>query len=197
MFRNITSAMQGRWFTLPDNWMVLVKPDEYQEKPIRYLEIGAHCGVNTICVAATYAKHPDSILYAVDPWEDYKDYPEYKELQDANYLAFQQNLDVFHDLKSKIKPVKGYSHDVLPTFPNDYFDIIYIDGNHQPEYVLEDGVLSFRKVKPGGLIIFDDYNYLGLDCTKRGVDAFLTAYRDRIHYLGFFGGQIFLRKKED
>jgi hypothetical protein len=35
-------------------------------------------------------------------------------------------------------------------------DIIYIDGNHGPEYVLEDADLSFRKLK-NGIMIFDDY----------------------------------------
>ena len=34
-----------------------------------------------------------------------------------------------------------------PKFKDEFFDIIYIDGNHEPEYVLEDAVLSFRKLK--------------------------------------------------
>ncbi len=186
--------MKGRWFTLPNNWFVLVNPDEFQKKPIQYLEIGAHCGVNAICVAATYASHPDSKLYVIDPWQTYEEYPEYKDKQNEIYDAFQYNLSVFPDCKDKITPIKGFSHEAIHRFSDNFFDMIYVDGNHQPEYVLEDGVLSFRKLKPGGIMIFDDYNYGGLDCTKRGVDAFLTAYRDRIQYLGFYGGQIFLRK---
>jgi hypothetical protein len=36
----------------------------------------------------------------------------------------------------------------IPKFEDNFFDIIYIDGkNHEPEYVLEDAVLSFRKLK--------------------------------------------------
>lgn len=197
MFRGITNDMAGRSFTLPDNWMVLVEPAPYANRPIKYLEIGAHCGVNVVCVAASYAVHPDSEIYAIDPWEDYDEYPEYKNTQQSNYDAFKSNIAKFSGLSTKIKELKGYSHEIIPTFPDNFFDIIYVDGNHQPEYVLEDGVLSFRKVKKGGLMIFDDYNYGGLDCTKRGVDAFLTAYRDRIKYIGFYGGQIFLKKLEE
>jgi predicted O-methyltransferase YrrM len=196
MFQSITSRMKGSWFTLPNNWFVLVNPDEFQVKPIQYLEIGAHCGVNAICVAASYARHPDSKLYAIDPWQNYSEYPEYKDSQNAIYEAFQHNINVFQDIKQKITPIKGFSHEAIHQFSDNFFDILYVDGNHQPEYVLEDGVLSFRKLKPGGVMIFDDYNYGGLDCTKRGVDAFLTAYRDRIQYLGFYGGQIFLRKNK-
>jgi predicted O-methyltransferase YrrM len=187
--------MKGKWFTLPNNWFVLVNPEPFQNRPIQYLEIGAHCGVNAICVAATYARHPDSKVYAVDPWQSYEEYPEYKETQNDIFEAFQHNIEIFQDCKNKIHGIKGFSHEVIHQFPNDFFDMIYVDGNHQPEYVLEDGVLSFRKLKSGGIMIFDDYNYGGLDCTKRGVDAFLTAYRDRIEYLGFYGGQIFLKKK--
>jgi predicted O-methyltransferase YrrM len=194
MFRFITQHLVGTSFTLPENWMVLIKPQEFMDRPIHYLEVGAHCGANLICVAASYAKHPDSKLYAIDPWEDYEEYPEYKSSQSSIYTSFLQNIESFPLVKEKLQYFKDYSNKVIPTFPDDLFDIIYIDGNHQPEYVLEDGVLAFRKLKKGGVMIFDDYNYGGLDVTKRGVDAFLTAYRDRIHYIGFYGGQIFLKK---
>jgi len=194
MFKGLVSNLVGKHYTLPDNWMVLVNPTEFSDRPIRYLEIGAHCGINLVCVAASYAEHPDSQLYGIDPWEDYEEYPEYKGVQITHYDACKKNINMFPNIESKIQTIKGYSHEVLPTFEQNFFDIIYIDGNHQPEYVLEDGVLAYRKLKPGGILIFDDYNFGGLDVTKRGVDAFLTAYRDRIQYLGFFGGQIFVKK---
>lgn len=196
MFKGFVSNLVGKHYTLPDNWMVLLKPESFMNRPIRYLEIGAHCGIHLLCVAASFAKHPDSELFGIDPWEDYNDYPEYKGVQMHHQEAFECNIAMFPNMKQKIKSFKGYSHEIIPTFDADFFDIIYIDGNHQPEYVLEDGVLAFRKVKPNGILIFDDYNFGGLDVTKRGVDAFLTAYRERIEYLGFYGGQIFCRKKE-
>lgn len=197
MFEKMSKQMSknGSVFTLPDNWMVLINPDEYPSRPIKYLEIGVCCGANAICVAHSYAAHNESEVYVIDPWEDYEEYPEYQNHQSKNYTAFMKNLDLYPLVKDKIKIRKGYSHEIVPTFENDYFDLIFIDGNHQPEYVLEDGVIAFRKLKKGGIMIFDDYNYMGLDVTKRGIDAFLTAYRDRIEYIGFYGGQIFLRKK--
>lgn len=195
MFRAIVDKLQGKHYTLPDNWMVLVNPERFANRPIQYLEIGAHCGVNVVCVAASYASHPDSKIYAIDPWEDYEEYPEYKGVQKSHFDAFQHNIKEYPAIERKVKSLKGYSHEIIPTFQNDFFDMIYVDGNHQPEYVLEDGVLAFRKLKSGGILIFDDYNFMGLDVTKRGVDAFLTAYRDRINYLGFYGGQIFVEKK--
>ena len=79
-------------------------------------------------------------------------------------------------------------------FDNDFFDIIYIDGNHEPEYVLEDGVLSFRKLKVGRIMIFDDYEWGGPDLTQRGIDAFLSGYHKRISVLGLIESQVFIKK---
>ena len=89
---------------------------------------------------------------------------------------------------------RGYSNNIVPTFQDDFFDIIYIDGNHEPEYVLEDAVLSFRKLKVGGILIFDDYGWGGPDLTKKGIDGFLSGYHKRISYLGEKINQIFIRK---
>ena len=51
---------------------------------------------------------------------------------------------------------KGFSAEVLASFPDNYFDWVYIDGNHLYEFVKKDVELSFQKVKPGGVIAGDD-----------------------------------------
>lgn len=37
------------------------------------------------------------------------------------------------------------------------YDLIYIDGDHNASGVLEDAVLSWRILKPYGILLFDDY----------------------------------------
>ena len=37
------------------------------------------------------------------------------------------------------------------------FDLIYIDASHYAPDVLSDAVLAFKLLKPGGILIFDDY----------------------------------------
>lgn len=73
-------------------------------------------------------------------------------------------------------------------------DIIYIDGNHEPEFVLEDAVVSFRKLKNNGIMIFDDYGWGGPDLTKRGIDSFLNGYYKKIKILGQKETQVFIQK---
>jgi hypothetical protein len=149
-------------------------------KPINYLEIGGFYGHNLFSVETTYGQHPESKLYVIDPWIDYNDYNEYKNEQDKIYSIFNRNLFKCPG-KNKITPIRGFSHEKIPDFPNDYFDIIYIDGNHNPEYIMEDAVLSFRKLKSGGILIFDDYNSNENDLnTKHGIDSFISSYRNKI-----------------
>lgn len=173
------------------NWLDHIKID--YDKPINYLEIGCFYGANLISVERSYGRHDDSKLHCIDPWEDYEDYPEYKEQQSTTYAKFVQNI-MATKKEDKFVVHRGYSNNIVPTFQDDYFDIIYIDGNHEPEYVMEDAVLAFRKLKKNGYIIFDDYGWGGPDLTQKGIDGFLSGYHKRIKFLGIKNTQCFIQR---
>lgn len=190
------SLFNGVHYRLANNWYSYVNVNDYENIPINYLEIGCFYGGNVLTVANTYAFHNDSKLYCVDPWDDYKGYSEYKGRQLEIYNSFINNIEK-SGKKEKINTRRGYSNIEVLKFDNDFFDIIYIDGNHEPEYVLEDAVLSFRKLKKGGIMIFDDYGWGGRDMTQRGIDAFLSGYHRRFLFLGEKDTQIFIQKIRD
>jgi hypothetical protein len=181
------SEFKGIKYKSADNWIGFV-PQTTQ--PIRYLEIGVLCGNNILSVEKLYASHEDSVLVCVDPWIDYNEYPEYKGKITSYYDMFLENTE---HISHKLDVRRNFSHEVLPTLEDNSFDIIYIDGNHESEYVLEDAVLSFRKLKVGGWLVFDDYE--GAD-VRRGIHAFLEGYKGRIDYkyVGFRDSQVFVRK---
>ena len=181
-------SFEGVTYRTADNWVSFL---QIENKPIHYLEIGAFYGANVLSVEKTYAKHPDSSVSVIDPWIDYAEYPEYKGQQDTIYDTFLRNTE---NIREKLNIHRGFSHEILPTLEDKYFDIIYIDGNHEPEFVLEDAVLAFRKLKVGGHLIFDDYGWGGPDLTKRGIDAFLHGYYKRIRVLGEKESQVFVKK---
>ena len=184
----------GVTYRTAHNWYYNLNLNDYYKTPINYLEIGTFYGANLLSVADTYGKHNESKLYCIDPWEDYEDYPEYKNAQSSIYNSFIQNVEN-SGVKDKIIIKRGCSNVEIPKLEDDFFDIIYIDGNHEPEYVLEDAVLSFRKLKKNGIMIFDDYEWGGQDLTKRGIDAFLNGYHKRIERLGGVREtQLFIRK---
>lgn len=60
-----------------------------------------------------------------------------------------------------VKQHQGLSWDVLETFPDDYFDYIYIDADHSYDAVQKDISVAHRKLKSTGIIQFNDYTLFG------------------------------------
>lgn len=187
-------SFKGVQYRLANNWFPILPLGSFQNHPIRYVEIGTFYGANLISVAQSYALHPESELHAIDIWADDPNYSEYQGKGDEIHSTFLKNIEE-SGYASKIKIHRNYSHRVMHTFEDESMDLIYIDGNHEPEYVLEDAVLSFRKLKHGGVLIFDDYGWGGPDLTQRGIDAFVTGYHKRIQVLGNRDTQVFIQKK--
>jgi predicted O-methyltransferase YrrM len=163
--------------------------------PINYLEIGCADGGNAIVISKSYAKHPDSKLYCVDPWMDYDEYPEYKGIQEWAWENFNRNIQKLSD-PAKFIIKRGLSEDIVPTLPNEFFDLIFVDGNHETEYVYRDGLMSLEKVKIGGYIVFDDYNFPWPQ-TVEGIKKFIKTAGPQIRIvadLGNYCGQIIVQR---
>ena len=62
--------------------------------------------------------------------------------------------------------------------------MVYIDGSHLASDVLRDAVLAWDLVKVGGLIVFDDYDFIFAESshqnTKVGIDAFTDTFCNKI-----------------
>jgi hypothetical protein len=129
--------------------------------PINYLEIGVYNKENVDVTINTYNLQ-NSKLYFIDISGIQQEHKEHKE----------------HII------IIGSSHIEIPKLSDDFFDVIRINrGNH--ECVLEDAVLSFRKLKKGGLMIIDDYGW-------GGIDGFLYGYHNVILFLGLYNNQGFI-----
>lgn len=163
------------------------------KKDIKYLEIGVYGGYNFISVLKTYCLDENSELHAIDPWCDlhYNFYSDLINKGDITYDTFLNNLNISGG-KDKTKIHRGFSYEKIKSLPDDYFDIIYIDGCHEPESVMEDAVLSFRKLKNDGYIVFDDY-YWSTETTQ-SIDSFISAYGKRIEKIAISDNQVFIKK---
>ena len=190
---------KGYAWRLCTNWFETIPSFD---RPIKYLEIGTLCGANLISVCKTYGKHPDSRFEVIDPWCDHDEYNEYLtpddapiNVQDSNYKCFLDNIASVNE-QHRVKIYRDFSYDVLLYLTEGDYDLIYIDGNHNPEYVLEDSVLAFRKLKIGGWMVFDDYEWV--DEHQRGpklaIDSFLKTYSHRLQNIIVIRGQAFAQK---
>lgn len=65
---------------------------------------------------------------------------------------------------------KGYSTEVLPTFPDNYFDWVYIDSAHDYQTTADELSILKTKMKDGGFICGHDYvNSCWRNAIKYGV----------------------------
>jgi hypothetical protein len=64
----------------------------------------------------------------------------------------------------------GDSSTLLAAFDDEYFDWIYIDGDHSFEGVQNDTAIARRKVKRGGNLIFNDFTlWSPVECVDYGI----------------------------
>ena len=131
--------------------------------PVRMLEIGVWEGRSSIHFCEQFLTHPDSRLVCLDP----KPQP-----------VFESNLKAA-GVRWRVEFHKSDSRKHLQQFTDEQFDIAYIDGSHEAADVLRDGLNVLPLMKPGGLMIFDDY--LHNDLPGRhimpgvGIDCFLQV----------------------
>jgi hypothetical protein len=105
-----------------------------------------------------------SMLHLIDPWEFQSDFSD--RMYGGTVAKNQEDMDsIYSSVKRKFNSFdnvilnRGKSEKILQQFPDQYFDWVYIDGNHFYEFVLNDLRLSLSKVKPTGFISGDDYNW--------------------------------------
>lgn len=138
-------------------------------------EIGCFEGLTTNYICDKLL-NPGGRVICVDPLEDtYLT----ENLNDAavetnNSLPyFKKQYDRFISNtrhQKAVSLIRKKSMDAYEELKDLRFGLIYIDGDHRPEAVYQDGVKYFNCCKVGGYILFDDYTW---GDTKHGIDRFL------------------------
>jgi hypothetical protein len=141
--------------------------DVFANRSIRAIEIGCYTAVNTADILRVLNVRE---MVIIDPYEKYSDFPDYNDnlLAKASLIAKKRLLK----FNCEIKWVKEYSSNAIP-YLKDYFDFIYIDGNHEYEYVYEDMVNYFQILSPGGIMGGHDISNVGV---HKAFFKFLSKY---------------------
>lgn len=161
---------------------------------VKVLEIGCYEGRATVWLLGNILTHETARIDCVDVFFD--DSP--GEPEANRYEArFDHNIKTALGSK-KVKKNKSTSQEALRKLQISSYDAIYIDGSHSAPDVLEDAVLAFRLLTPGGVMIFDDYEwnpYPDPWMTPRiAIDSFLHVYEKQYDLLGK-GYQVAIKKR--
>ncbi|MEG4573087.1 tetratricopeptide repeat protein [Microcoleus sp. N3A4] len=145
------------------------------------VEIGSFQGMSACWLLDNILTHPTAKITCID-------------------LYFQEHFKgniVKTGVAEKVIELQGYSQELLVTLASEYYDIAYIDGCHKPTSALQDAILSWRLVKVGGLMIFDDYEFTFPDSpeqdTKIGIDVFLEMFGSQLEVV-HKGYQLIVKK---
>ncbi|MGE0492270.1 MAG: class I SAM-dependent methyltransferase [Vulcanimicrobiota bacterium] len=181
--RRELSTLAGLSFTqdylkpwLP-NWDVHLRPLQ----PRHILEIGSFEGRSACWFLEAF---PHSHLTCVDPFYD-----------DIYEQRFEHNVRRAGG-EGRVTRCKGRSEAILPTLAPESYDLIYIDGSHKAVHVLFDALMGLELLRPGGVMVFDDYLWClqlpSEDRPQLAIDFFLKQHPElQVLYHGY---QVMVRK---
>jgi predicted O-methyltransferase YrrM len=79
------------------------------------------------------------------------------------------------------------------------FELIYIDGDHHRDQVMIDSCLAWRLLRPGGIMIWDDYsNYCPDEPDENRPERAIDLFCNMVHpsLIESTGQQLIVRKQE-
>lgn len=127
-------------------------------RPCSAVEIGVNKG-DFLFAMVGYCKQV--VWFGVDPYTVYKTFSDLVVLPEENefnemFETLSKKIDTHPD-RDRIKLIRKKSIDALNDVSKNV-DLVYIDGNHSYESVLEDIEVWEPKVRVGGIIAGHDYN---------------------------------------
>jgi len=157
-------------------------------------EIGVWRGEFSISILQN--KNPRT-LYLIDPW---KFMPEYKNRiyggMEANSQrdmdAIYNNVLKLRDRFPNVRVIRDTSLNASKRFSDNFFDWVYIDGNHSYQYVKIDLATYWKKIKVGGCLALDDYVHA--PGVKKAVNEFVYKSRCQCKMVD---DQVVLHKQEN
>lgn len=99
--------------------------------------------------------------------------PKHLHVIDIDYSRFDPDLAC----DPRITRHEGLSTEIMGAFPDAMFDWIYIDGDHAYASVLADARCAAPKLKPGGLMIFNDFAHVDPEFGRYGVHQAVVDFQ--------------------
>lgn len=185
--------LSNDWFTkrIP-MWLSAFEECGLADRPeIRALEIGSWEGLSSFFILHTL---PNATLTCVDTWEGGDEHKAGHAATETVLSRVEQTFDAnLARYRDRLTKYRGTSFAYLAEHggARNSLDLIYVDGSHHCDDVIVDAFKSFEMLRPGGVLIFDDYFWRhyprAIDNPAGAINAFLQlkkgAYRVvRVYY---------------
>lgn len=184
------------WFMQTGYWYFSKHLEEYKNvSGLRFLQIGSYTGDASVWLLDNILTDETSSLTDVDTWLG-SDEIDHKSL---NWNEVEKIYDKRTSKYNNVVKFKGYSKDFLESCDDCIYDFIYIDGDHTAAGVYSDALLSWKILKSGGILAFDDYTWTGGNTDpekypKTAIDKFLFENKGQYELLEI-KHQVWIRKK--
>lgn len=130
-------------------------------------------------------------IVCTDPFREYQD-NDIPGAIEAAEIQFHKNIAA-----SAMGHRTNHHKCVLAELDDGFFHIIYVDGSHLADDVWSDAIEADKRLKSGGMLIFDDYGWTinpnPKQRPKPAIDRFIAENKDRYELIEM-DFRVFLRK---
>ena len=165
-------------------------------KPSRYLEIGAYEGRSLLYAIEAIAKYREvGMATVIDPWVDTLEI-EQRFKSNVAY-AKEQHPKVVVEVRRGKSAAQTVA--LLAEGRANYYDVAYVDGSTEAPDVLNDLLMTYQLVRPGGLMIVNNYLWTSrkgnpvLD-PKMAIDTFTNVFYQKVGVMRAPLAQVYLHK---
>ncbi len=166
----------------------------------KFLEIGSFEGRSAVWLME-HAMPMDSSLFCIDTWQGGEEHTD--DVVEGSEGRFLRNVKIAQTRMPgrQVTPLKGTSYhrlaELIASKHENSFDFAYIDGSHTAWDSLTDACMTFGLLKPGGVLIFDDYLWghptFAMHRPKIAIDSFINIFAERLQII-HIGYQMVVRK---
>ena len=165
--------------------------------PIEALEIGSWQGGSASWLLDKVISRRGGRLTCIDTFEGSSEHAHFIGGLGSSIETMFDNNIIRTGHGDKLRKLVGYSQVVLPTLWGEKFDFIFIDGAHEAQFVIQDAVLCWGLIQPGGFILFDDANFTfaqrPMQNTIRALEFFLSVFGDDLKIIDQ-GAQLLIQR---
>lgn len=170
--------------------------DNYIKNLIKPNSVGIEIGVweGAFAYYVLSKTNPEQ-LYLVDPWkwppQNTERYGEADPEKDQRIEGYYNEVVRLFENNPNVSVLRMTSLEASTKFPDEFFDFIYVDGDHSYKGVISDLKSYLPKLKSDGILIGDDY---GFKSVSSAVNNFIKENKDTYRLVETKYGQYQIRK---